>query len=235
MNVTERATRYVATMPPAISGSGGHVATFNVAVALIHGFGFSDAEAWPLMLDFNARCEPSWSERELRHKLASAGKLARHPKPRGYLRGTSPSKLTNPPRTIRLRRLDWRALAAEATGRLAAAVAPKSPPAAAPTAAALSHEAMIGVATQMFNATMIPADTEDDLSADIRERLAAIAAVLAQRDARGRVAYTAAQVESCRIGLSRHAGTHPDIDAMLDGLNEAKKNALTWQVLAARG
>ena len=74
----------------------------------------------------------------------------------------------------------------------------------------------------------------DEPDCSMRERLAMIETILAQRDARGRVAYTAAQVESCRIGLSRHAGTHSAIDAMLHRLHEAKKNALTWQALAAR-
>ena len=42
----DRARGYVAAMPAAISGQGGHQATFNVAVALIHGFALSDEQAW---------------------------------------------------------------------------------------------------------------------------------------------------------------------------------------------
>ena len=39
------------------------------------------------MLEFNARCDPPWSEKELEHKLDDAAKLARHSKPRGHLLG----------------------------------------------------------------------------------------------------------------------------------------------------
>ena len=72
-------------MPSAVAGQGGHGAAFAVAVALVHGFGLSDIEAWPILLEYNVRCLPPWSEAELRHKLKSAGRLTRHPKPRGYL------------------------------------------------------------------------------------------------------------------------------------------------------
>lgn len=67
----DRARRYVATLPPAISGSGGHDATFRVAYALRVKFGLSEANAWPLLCEYNARCKPPWAEAELRHKLAS--------------------------------------------------------------------------------------------------------------------------------------------------------------------
>ena len=74
-------------MPPAISGNHGHDATFAVALALCHGFALSRAQAWPIMLEFNARCDPPWSEKELEHKLESASKVTRHSRPRGYLLG----------------------------------------------------------------------------------------------------------------------------------------------------
>ena len=73
-------------MPPAISGSRGHDATFAVALALRHGFALSKAQAAPIMQEFNARCDPAWSSKELEHKLDNAGKVTRHAKPRGYLR-----------------------------------------------------------------------------------------------------------------------------------------------------
>jgi hypothetical protein len=68
-------------MPSAISGQGGHQATFDVAVALIHGFDMDDAPAWQILSEFNQRCDPPWSDRELQHKLADAQKLTRHPMP----------------------------------------------------------------------------------------------------------------------------------------------------------
>jgi hypothetical protein len=89
MTLFDRARGYVAAMPEAISGQGGHQATFAVAVALIHGFALSDDQAWPIFCEYNSRCSPPWSEPELRHKLADAGKLTRHPHPRGHLSGIS--------------------------------------------------------------------------------------------------------------------------------------------------
>ena len=68
-------------MDAAVSGSGGHDATFAVACALIHGFGLGESEAMSLMHEYNHRCSPPWSERELAYKLRSA---ANSPSPRGH-------------------------------------------------------------------------------------------------------------------------------------------------------
>jgi hypothetical protein len=86
-SLVSRASAYVAAMPPAISGNHGSDATFAVAVALMHGFALPRAQAWPVMLEFNARCEPPWSKKDLEHKLDGAAKVTRHSKPRGYLLG----------------------------------------------------------------------------------------------------------------------------------------------------
>lgn len=59
-------------MPAAISGSGGHAATFAVARRLLADFELDEADAWDLLFEYNTRCQPPWSERELRHKLESA-------------------------------------------------------------------------------------------------------------------------------------------------------------------
>ena len=84
--VASRARAYIAAMPPAISGQHGHDATFAVAKKLMHDFGMTEAQAWPILLDYNARCQPPWNEDELRHKLEGAGNLTRAKKPRGHLR-----------------------------------------------------------------------------------------------------------------------------------------------------
>ena len=86
-SLVSRASAYVAAMPSAISGNHGHDATFAVALALVHGFALSIAQARPIMLEFNVRCDPPWSEKELDHKLNSAAKVTRHSRPRGYLLG----------------------------------------------------------------------------------------------------------------------------------------------------
>jgi hypothetical protein len=85
-SLASRVRAYIAAMPPAISGQKGHAAAFAVAKKLVHDFGMTEHDAWSILVDYNARCKPLWSERELRHKLESAGNLTRAAKPRGHQR-----------------------------------------------------------------------------------------------------------------------------------------------------
>jgi hypothetical protein len=73
-NRSERARRWLRKCDPAISRQGGHDQTFKAACALVHGFELTDAEAWPLLEEYNRLCQPPWSDKELRHKLDSARK-----------------------------------------------------------------------------------------------------------------------------------------------------------------
>jgi hypothetical protein len=82
----DRARRYFAKCPPAISGQSGHNATFYVAAVLVHGFALGEADALMLLKEFNQRCLPPWSEGELIHKITSAANAV-HSFPRGYLLG----------------------------------------------------------------------------------------------------------------------------------------------------
>ena len=84
-DVIENARRYVAKIPPAISGQGGHNQAFKVACILVKGFALSVEQAIPIFDEYSQRCTPPWSPRELEHKLGSAN-TARDLKPRGYLR-----------------------------------------------------------------------------------------------------------------------------------------------------
>ena len=86
LSVIERARRYVAKCPPAVSGQGGHNATFHVACALVHGFALGEPDALALLREYNAGCVPPWSEAELVHKVRSAA-TAQHTEPRGWLLG----------------------------------------------------------------------------------------------------------------------------------------------------
>lgn len=75
-NNLSRALAYLEKLPSAISGSGGHNATLRAACECVR-FGLSESEAWEAMSWFNVnRCQPVWSERELRHKMADAEKIA---------------------------------------------------------------------------------------------------------------------------------------------------------------
>ncbi len=68
----ERARKYIAKMPAAISGSGGHDRTFAVACALCIGFDLGPDDALDLLREYNERCEPPWGDHDLEHKIASA-------------------------------------------------------------------------------------------------------------------------------------------------------------------
>lgn len=74
LDIRERARRYIATMPPAVTGQGGHNATFRVACVLVLGFNLSIEDAAGLFQEWNANCQPPWSDRDLMHKLVDAAK-----------------------------------------------------------------------------------------------------------------------------------------------------------------
>jgi hypothetical protein len=85
VDLNKRIRVYIEKIPDAISGQNGHGQTFSVAKALILGWGLSIEEAWPRMFEYNSRCEPPWTEKELAHKLSDAEKLAGANRA-GYLR-----------------------------------------------------------------------------------------------------------------------------------------------------
>lgn len=91
----KRARAYLAKMEPAISGSGGHAKTFEAAL-VCKGFDLSEADALALLSsEYNPRCQPTWTERELRHKVDSAYKDGA--RARGYLLAERPER----PRPVR--------------------------------------------------------------------------------------------------------------------------------------
>ena len=84
--VERRAPAYLRSMPPAISGNGGHAATYAAATAMVHGFGLNPDLALDLLLThYNPRCQPPWTEKELRHKVQDAATRS-HDRPFGWLR-----------------------------------------------------------------------------------------------------------------------------------------------------
>jgi putative DNA primase/helicase len=87
-SVIERARRYIAKMPPAVSGQNGHTQTFLVAEFLVRGFDLGIDQARPLLHEYNARCLPPWTDAELEHKLRQADEAGE------MVRGC---KLTQPP------------------------------------------------------------------------------------------------------------------------------------------
>jgi hypothetical protein len=70
-NTLNSARAYLDRLPPAISGAGGHGATFYAACCLVR-LGMSDADSMACLGHYNLRCQPPWTEKELAHKLKDA-------------------------------------------------------------------------------------------------------------------------------------------------------------------
>lgn len=82
-NSIERARRYLAKMPIAISGQGGRKVTFLTACHAAVGFDLNDDDAFIAMGDWNTACLPPWNEQELRRRIVSARRDCKRPP--GYL------------------------------------------------------------------------------------------------------------------------------------------------------
>jgi hypothetical protein len=96
-NVPDRARKYLTAIPPANSGHGRNDQTFWAACQLVLGFALTPDSALPLLAEWNANCQPPWTDKELRHKLEDANK---QPGPRGYLlesQGPARSKVSQDP------------------------------------------------------------------------------------------------------------------------------------------
>ena len=75
----ERARAFLKRVDPAVSGQGGDLQTFRVCCRIVRGFDLSDDQAVRVLSEWNARCEPPWSEPELRQKVMNARKYGREP------------------------------------------------------------------------------------------------------------------------------------------------------------
>jgi hypothetical protein len=75
----ERARRFLQRVEPAIAGQQGDLRTFRLCCRIVRGFALSDDEALDVLAEWNARCEPPWSEHELQQKVANARKYGREP------------------------------------------------------------------------------------------------------------------------------------------------------------
>lgn len=78
-DAVERARPYLSAIPPAIAGQHGDLHTFRVCCRLVRGFALPDSDALKLLEEWNARCEPPWSERELIDKVRRARRYGREP------------------------------------------------------------------------------------------------------------------------------------------------------------
>lgn len=80
-----RARAYLAKMPHAETGKGGHDALWNAVLALRVGFDLDEPTTrWLIVTDYNPRCDPPWDERDLDHKFAGVDRAEKRTE-RGYL------------------------------------------------------------------------------------------------------------------------------------------------------
>ena len=71
----EQARKYLAKMDASIEGSRGSDRLIKAASVLINDFELADGETFDLLMtEFNPRCEPRWSDAEVRHKIDDAHK-----------------------------------------------------------------------------------------------------------------------------------------------------------------
>jgi Protein of unknown function (DUF3987) len=90
LDVSERARRYLEKIPGAVAGRKGHNQLLSAASAMVNGFNLSADEAMLILAnDYNPRCVPPWSDKELRHKVDEAAKL---PGERGKLLNERPER-----------------------------------------------------------------------------------------------------------------------------------------------
>jgi hypothetical protein len=75
----ERARAYLSRVPPAIAGDHGDLHTFQTCCRSVRGFALDDDEAFAVLTDWNDRCQPPWTEGELREKIRSARRNGREP------------------------------------------------------------------------------------------------------------------------------------------------------------
>jgi hypothetical protein len=71
-DLEDRARKYLATIPPAVSGNHGHNQTFRAACVLVLGFALELEVAFRVLSWWNQECQPPWSDAELWHKLTDA-------------------------------------------------------------------------------------------------------------------------------------------------------------------
>ena len=89
----ERAQRYLSKMPPAKEGEGGDEQTLKAAFAG-PAFGLTEDQFWPLLNQYNARCEPPWNTTELQIKMENGYRY--NQRPFGYLLTRTPPDTPTP-------------------------------------------------------------------------------------------------------------------------------------------
>lgn len=96
-DVIDRATAYLATLPPSVSGQNGHSALLWAARCMAWGFALSEADSIAILFEhFVPRCvPPTWTESDIKHKVADVLLGEGFGKPRGWLLGEDSAAWVN--------------------------------------------------------------------------------------------------------------------------------------------
>lgn len=72
-----RARAYLRSIPAAIEGQRGDAHTFRVCCRVVRGFALDDEEAMSALAEWNARCDPPWTEGDLMAKVEHSRRYGR--------------------------------------------------------------------------------------------------------------------------------------------------------------
>ncbi|MGB7217952.1 MAG: DNA-primase RepB domain-containing protein [Vicinamibacterales bacterium] len=78
-DLIERARRYLDRVAPAIAGQHGDLHTFQVCCRIVRGFDLDEGAAVAALRQWNDRCQPPWSDRDLQAKVRHALRYGREP------------------------------------------------------------------------------------------------------------------------------------------------------------
>lgn len=70
--IEKRVRAYLGRCPPAVAGENGHAHTFTVCQQVVRGFALDAPVAYGFLSEWNQRCDPPWSEMDLRRKINEA-------------------------------------------------------------------------------------------------------------------------------------------------------------------
>ncbi len=74
------ARAWVAAQPPAVQGNGGDQRTFCVAAGVVVGHDLTVDQTFEILTPWNARCQPPWSDADLRAKIQHADQYGKGPR-----------------------------------------------------------------------------------------------------------------------------------------------------------
>ena len=87
-----QARAYARKIPGAVEGQNGDNDTFRAACKLLRGFNLSESETFDVLAsEYNTRCQPPWTERELQETIRSAERYGQEPVG-GRLNGDRPAQ-----------------------------------------------------------------------------------------------------------------------------------------------